>query len=165
MVQDKVKLDLGCGASSPKGFIGIDSSTTDLQTGEDIHPGVIHDLNDGIPFGDNEANVIRAYHFLEHVKDIHFLLREIYRVACDGAIVDIEVPLYEIGFRIGDGADTLIALERLGPMCHYTVFHSTWFEMYLDPPKWNIVDKRIEWRCLQGNLFFACLNLQIGVIK
>lgn len=165
MVQDKIKLDLGCGASCPKGYIGIDIAVKHPQTGENIHPDLVHDLNSGIPFADNQADAVRAYHLLEHVKDIHFLLREIYRVACSGAMVDIEVPLYEIGFRIGNGTDILVALERLGPMCHYTAFHSTWFEMHLDPSEWDIVNKGIEWRCLQGNLFFSCLNLQLRVIK
>lgn len=169
-----VKLDLGCGFAWPAEYIGIDisPSTRHPTTGEEIRPDIVHDLNKGIPFGDNVASHIRATHFLEHVKDIHFLLDEIYRVAQNEAQIDIEVPLYEIGFHVSRKPieftlfnDAPIVLERLGPMCHYIVFHDTWFEMHLSRIRWQILNKQLVWQCARDDLFYLCLKLRFRINK
>jgi len=84
-VKDFVRLDLGCGDNKAEGFVGIDKITED---GVDI----VHDLDYGIPFPDNSASEIRAYHFLEHAKSPDYIMREIHRVLADGGILHFEVP-------------------------------------------------------------------------
>ena len=169
-----VKLDMGCGFSWPVEYIGIDIRPTIVHptTGKEMQPNIVHDLNDGIPFDDNTASHIRATHFLEHVERIRFLLDEIYRVAKNKAQIDIEVPLYEMGFHVSSKpigftllGNTPIGLERLGPMCHYTVFHDTWFEMHLDKTMWQIINKRLVWQCIRDDLFYLCLKLQLRINK
>ena len=84
-VKDLVKLDLGCGDSKAKGFIGIDS----VQ-----YPGVdmIYDLNRNIPFPNDSVSEIRAIHFLEHVYSPDLIMREIHRVLVDGGVFNFIVP-------------------------------------------------------------------------
>lgn len=80
-----VKLDLGCGDNKRDGCTGIDRMRL---------PGVdvVADLDDGIPFGDGSVDEIYATHFLEHMRDVDFMLREIHRVGKGGAKVHISVP-------------------------------------------------------------------------
>jgi len=82
---NEVKVDLGCGATKPQGYIGIDKVE---------YPGVdiIADLEYGIPLPSNYADEIRAHHFLEHIADREFIMQEIYRVLKPGGIFVFEVP-------------------------------------------------------------------------
>lgn len=79
------KVELGCGASKTPGYIGIDRF--------DI-PGVdiVADLNKGIPLESDSVDVLYASHSLEHFDDIKFMVKEIYRVCKDMAIVNILAP-------------------------------------------------------------------------
>ena len=158
-----LKLDLGCGDSCPPGYIGIDIDTHHPVTKRPTN-AVIHDLNEGIPYDDGIVEAIRACHILEHIKEPVCLLKEIYRVACDGAIVDIEVPLYEIGFRIGGNLQTPISIIRLGCGTHYSVFHEDWFEMHLDESKWQIQSKDVQW-VMQNDFYYARLKLLLRIKK
>jgi len=82
---EKVKIDLGCGNNKPKGWHGIDVN-------KDSKADTIHDLSNGIPFGDGTVNEVRANHFLEHVADKEKIMAEIHRVLVPGGKLSFEVP-------------------------------------------------------------------------
>jgi len=87
MIDYGIFLELGCGKTKTKGFLGIDRF--DL-------PGVdvVVDLNKGIPLRDNCVSRVYACHCLEHLDDLSFIMSEIYRVCAHGAIVTIFAPYY-----------------------------------------------------------------------
>lgn len=120
-----MKLNLGCGNAKLSGFIGIDNATQTM-TGQHFVPDVQHDLNAGIPFGDNTCDEVFSSHSLEHFRNPHFIMDEIYRVCQDGATVDIIIPLY---------CDWLPD--------HLTMFYPDWFERNIDMTKFNLIFKTI----------------------
>lgn len=80
------RLDLGCGANKRAGFTGIDILPL---------PGVdiVRDVDrHGLPFSDGTIAAVHSAHFLEHVRDLVFVMNEIHRVCTDGAIVTLVVP-------------------------------------------------------------------------
>lgn len=85
------RLDLGCGPSKKEGYIGID-----------IYPypyaDVVRDVNrHGLPFDDDSADEVRACHFLEHCRDLVFVMNEIWRVLKPGCRLVAIVPIVEVG--------------------------------------------------------------------
>jgi ubiquinone/menaquinone biosynthesis C-methylase UbiE len=86
---DKVVLELGCGPSKTiEHAYTIDMLDID---GVDI----VCDLDNGFPFlPDNSVDEIHSFHFLEHVKDLNFMIAEIYRVLKKGGINSGTVPYF-----------------------------------------------------------------------
>ena len=86
---DKVVLELGCGpAKRIENAITVDM--LDIE-GVDI----VCDLDNGLPFlADNSIDEIHSFHFLEHVKDINFMMAEIYRVLKIGGKHSGTVPYF-----------------------------------------------------------------------
>ena len=85
------KLDLGCGNDKAEGCIGIDKyrySCVDVVRDIDIH---------GLPFDSDSIDEVRAFHFLEHCRDLIFVMNEIWRVLKSGARCIIRVPCIEVG--------------------------------------------------------------------
>jgi ubiquinone/menaquinone biosynthesis C-methylase UbiE len=83
---EKIKVDLGCGNNKKKGFIGIDIAPlkqVDLVCDVEKY---------GIPFQTNSIDAIVSFHFLEHVENVPFVIKEIYRVLKRGGIAEIVVP-------------------------------------------------------------------------
>ena len=66
-------VELGCGKTKQKGFIGVDRFPLE---GVDI----VADLNGTIPFADNSVDVIYSSHALEHLDSIENSMKEIYRI-------------------------------------------------------------------------------------
>ena len=91
----QVILDIGCGNNKHAGAIGIN----DIKL-----PGVdlVHDLNKGIPFADNTVDYVYALHFLEHVNDLVFVMKEICRVLKPGGTLELEVPYYASHYAFAD---------------------------------------------------------------
>jgi len=105
-----MKLNLGCGMWGtvlnpwpPEAPANFDFGAplpawvnVDYHRPPNLSPGVVfveHDLNAlPWPFPDNTFDEIRAYHILEHLTDVVTVMREIRRVAINGAKVDIVVP-------------------------------------------------------------------------
>jgi glycosyltransferase involved in cell wall biosynthesis len=72
----QVKLNLGCGFSKIEGYINIDNRS-------EVEPDLVCDLSEGLPYGDNSVDEIRAYDFLEHIRPgepVVKIVEEIYRV-------------------------------------------------------------------------------------
>jgi ubiquinone/menaquinone biosynthesis C-methylase UbiE len=80
-----MKLDLGCGSSCSKDYVGVDIRP---------FPGVevVTDLSKRWPFDDNSIEAIKASHIVEHLPDPLFTMSEAYRVLKPGCLIEIDVP-------------------------------------------------------------------------
>ena len=84
------KLNLGSGDKKIDGFLNVDKFDT-------FKPDIVHDLETfPYPFNDNEIDEIRLIHVLEHIgqsPDIFIeIIKQLYRICCDQAIIHISVP-------------------------------------------------------------------------
>ncbi len=80
-----VKIDLGCGSRKVRGSIGVDIARAPAVD-------VVADFDEGLPFKDNSADTVYAYHLLEHLDDFLGFMDEIWRVCRPDARVYIKVP-------------------------------------------------------------------------
>jgi SAM-dependent methyltransferase len=91
-----VRIDLGCGARTLPGFIGVDRFPL---------PGVqvLADLDRlPLPFPDNCADLILGFHSLEHVADLLGVMREIWRIGKPGSQVCIVAPYYNMSLNLAN---------------------------------------------------------------
>lgn len=81
-----MKINLGCGLKKIEGFTNIDSDPL-------CNPDQLLDLETALlPFEDNTVDTVVAHYILECIGDNFLnLIKEIYRVCKDGAILDIAV--------------------------------------------------------------------------
>jgi hypothetical protein len=80
------RIDVGCGPNKRAGFTGID-----ILPLPGVH--IVRDVDrHGLPFSDDTIAAVHSAHFLEHVRDLVFVMNEIHRVCADGAIVTLVVP-------------------------------------------------------------------------
>lgn len=82
-----MKINLGCGYNKIDGYVNIDCDPN-------CSPDRLIDLETQLlPFDDNSVDEVRCHHILEHIGDgfIH-LVKELYRVCKDNAVIDIAVP-------------------------------------------------------------------------
>ena len=88
-----MRLDIGCGAKCKEGFEGVDKK----KYGQE-HCFNIEEKWD-IP--SSSVDEIFSSHTLEHIKNINFVMSEIYRVCKKNAIITIIVPYFrhEWAFR------------------------------------------------------------------
>lgn len=94
---EKIILELGCGNSKQfQNSIAID--LVDLN-GVDI----VCDLNLGFPFiPDNSVDEIHSSHFMEHVSDFGFIMKEIYRILKTNGTNFMKVPHFSNPFFYSD---------------------------------------------------------------
>jgi predicted SAM-dependent methyltransferase len=80
-------LNLGCGEKYHPAWINIDFVSNDKNV-------IAHNLLKGIPFGDNEVDVVYHAHVLEHFspEDGKNLVKECFRVLKPGGILRVGVP-------------------------------------------------------------------------
>ena len=85
-----MKLNLGCGHNHMEGFLNVDKeveSTPDKQADLEVFPW---------PFEDSAADEVVMSHVLEHLgadpQVFLGIMKELYRVCADGALVTITVP-------------------------------------------------------------------------
>ena len=85
------KLDVGCGGSKRKGYVGIDKYP-------DENTDIIFDLDllmrNGIrlPFGDNDVDVIYCANVLQEVEDVVTVINEFHRILRSNGLLEIVVP-------------------------------------------------------------------------
>lgn len=77
-----IVLNLGPGEKHIDGAIELDWPEWDAETMP-------------IPFADNSVDMIHCYHFLEHIANTHFIMKEIQRVLKPGGHINIVVPHYK----------------------------------------------------------------------
>ncbi len=95
MMNQSVKLNVGCGSQSLEGFLGLDIR---VAGGTDV----ICDLTDYLPMAANSVDYIYSKSFLEHVDDLEFVLREFNRVLKPHSSVYIYVPHWSNPFYYSD---------------------------------------------------------------
>jgi len=108
-----LKIDIGCGSSKRKGFIGIDIIPLN---GVDI----VHDLSKfPYPFESNTVGEIWMDNVLEHLEKPLRVIEEIYRICEDKAEITISVPYFRSSYATIDPT-------------HLNFFGVNWFN-YFDP--------------------------------
>ena len=80
-----MKLNLGCGNKSIKGYLGVDKYPCDAVD-------VIADLNEKLPFEDNTIEEIYMDNVIEHILDIPALFDELKRISLPFARITIFTP-------------------------------------------------------------------------
>lgn len=92
-----MRINIGGGFKRYEGFINLDF---DKETNPDF---VVNLESDTLPFPDNSITEIKAHHILEHIGSGFFhLMQELYRVADDGCLFDIQVPHHRSEVFYGD---------------------------------------------------------------
>lgn len=81
------KIDIGCGKGKMPGYIGLD-----IRPSSEVD--IVCDIEEGIPLKSNSITLIYSNHFLEHIKNVVFVMQEIYRVSKSGANIILRVPYY-----------------------------------------------------------------------
>lgn len=81
-----LKINLGCGEDYKEGYVNIDISKL-------VRADLYLDLEkEKLPYGDSTVDEFRAWHFLEHVKDLSPIMEEIWRVGKHNAKIHIQTP-------------------------------------------------------------------------
>ena len=115
--ENKLRLNLGCGDKLLPGWLNVDSVP-------DCNPDMVCDLEQfPWPWADNSVEEILLSHVLEHLgedRDVYLgIIKELYRVCCHGAKIqimvrednDLVLGMYE---RLGyEHADVLSLGKRL----------------------------------------------------
>ena len=85
-----MKLNLGSGSKNKDGYLNLDKYET-------FKPDIVHDLEKfPYPFKDNSVTDILMSHVLEHLGQnpniFNNIIKELYRICANGALIDIRVP-------------------------------------------------------------------------
>ncbi|MGA2823229.1 MAG: class I SAM-dependent methyltransferase [Bacteroidales bacterium] len=94
---EKVVLELGCGTRKfDQNAIGIDRVDMDSVD-------IVCDLEEGLPFiKDESVDLVCSFHTLEHIGNIEFVMREIYRVLKKGGKTSGTVPHFSNPYYYSD---------------------------------------------------------------
>jgi SAM-dependent methyltransferase len=80
-----MKINLGCGNKVRPGYVGVDRYFCAAAR-------VLCDIDRSLPFRDSSIDEVHLDNVIEHVADIAQLVRELVRVAKDGATLTIVTP-------------------------------------------------------------------------
>src|SRR3989344_3771237 len=96
MIEEKpLKLNLGCGPDIKDGFENVD--LIDFPRIRKV------DLNKKkLPWKNDIVSYVYTSHLIEYLDDPYNFMEEIYRICKNGAIVDIYVPHYSLGFSYAE---------------------------------------------------------------
>lgn len=88
--RERVRLNLGCGPKLLPGFVNVDLA----NNWSGLQPDVVTDVTAPLPFDDNYADEVHAYHVLEHLLrwKVEDCLREWTRVLRPGGQLILEMP-------------------------------------------------------------------------
>lgn len=132
---DKIYIELGCGPNKRiPDAIGVDC--LDLK-GVDI----VANLDLGLPFlPDQSVDDIYSYHFLEHLSQFDFMMKEVYRVLKPGGAFRGVVPYFSNPYYYGDPTHHT-------PFSIYTFYYyskdQTYFKRQV-PSFYNDIDFKID---------------------
>lgn len=97
----------------------VEGVVLNLGAGKKVIPGAVPfdypewDANcDRLPYEDGTVDMIHAYHFLEHVKNIGFIMMEMQRVLKPGGHINIVVPYYTSHMQASDIFHEHVFTER-----------------------------------------------------
>ena len=147
-----MKIHLGCGKNKKKGYVNCDIS-------KEVNPDKIVNIEKRMPFKSSSVEEVIAEHVIEHSKEPIKVMKEIYRICKDGAIIKIKVPYFshESAFSQID---------------HYSFFSLTTFDC-LDKDhfgSWQgvgdfkTIKKKLKWRKGLG-IFTKFFNLNYGIMR
>jgi len=125
---EKVRLDIGCGKTTPEGWLGLDQI--------DFGQKYVHDIRKGIPFPDDSVDEVRSSHFVEHLtgEERIIFFNELWRVLKKGATAQIVTPNWSHSCAYGDPT------HQWPPM-------SQWYPLYLHK----------DWRSVNApHVSFSC---------
>lgn len=102
-----MKLNLGSGDTHYDGFLNVDTNPM-YKADYDFN------IDERWPLEDNSVTEIKAYHILEHCKDIFHIMKEMHRVCCKNAVIDVKVPHPRHDYYLGDpGHITTVTIESM----------------------------------------------------
>lgn len=83
-----MKLNVASGLRPKEEYINIDSDPR-------VHPDIVRNIEQGLPFSDNTVEEISSEHTLEHINpdNIHFVMFEFWRVLIPGGRLKVVVPI------------------------------------------------------------------------
>ena len=113
-----VLVDLGCGDTTPEGYLGIDLAPA-------ARPHVRADLRLGIPLVDDAVDTLRANDFFEHLTPLVPVFNECWRVLRTGGRLTLAVPRFPHTDAVKDPT-------------HVSFFVVETFTEYLCAPDWNV---------------------------
>lgn len=123
-----LRIDIGCGKTTPEGWVGIDAI--------DFGQKHVHDVRNGLPFADGTVDEVRSSHFVEHLTGAERVafFNDLYRVMKPGATALIVTPNWSHSCAYGDPT------HQWPPM-------SQWYPLYL----------HAEWRAANApHTAFTC---------
>jgi predicted SAM-dependent methyltransferase len=112
VVPEIIRLDIGCGKTTPEGWIGIDAI--------DFGQKHVHDVRKGIPYPDDSVDEVRSSHFVEHLTGAERIsfFNDLWRVMKKDATSLIVTPNWSHSCAYGDPT------HQWPPM-------SQWYPLYL----------------------------------
>jgi len=79
-----MKINVGCGDDYKEGYVNIDNRNKKAD--------IIHDIEKGLPFRANKADLIECTHVVEHIRDPIRFIDECWRVLSPGGLLHIFSP-------------------------------------------------------------------------
>ena len=110
------RLDIGCGKTTPEGWVGIDAI--------DFGQKHVHDVRKGIPFAESSVDEVRSSHFVEHLTGTERIafFNELWRVMKDGATALIVTPNWSHSCAYGDPTHQWPPMSQ----CYPLYLHKEW---------------------------------------
>lgn len=132
------KLNLGCGFNKKPGYINVDKMA-------DCNPDQVVDLEKPWPFPDNSIDEVLANHVLEHVgettESFLSIMKELYRVCANEAVIKIQVPHHN----------------------HWTFHSDPTHVRKILPETFKLFDKKENQFCIENNFANTPLGIYCGV--
>ncbi|HNV01502.1 MAG TPA: methyltransferase domain-containing protein [archaeon] len=129
-----MKLHVGCGFDKLEGYINCDFS-------KEVKPDKNFDITKKWPFKNNQVTEIIMNHTLEHTQKPIDVMKEMYRICKNEAIIKIRVPYFS-------------SESAFSMMDHYSFYSYTTFDFLEEnhPCHWQgvgnfkIIQKKLIWR-------------------